>query len=241
MFDHNQASLWPSELVTIGLLFALKGVGSRAFYRWLTRNCTACFPTLPERTRLFRRLKTHWQWAQLFLAQPRLLGVIDSYGIELIHPIRRGRNPKGWGEPGIFNHRWIVGGKLCLALNHLGQIIGWAWAIANAHDTWFHPIVEVFKDRCVMLADTSFHAAKGDPPNLKICPRVQWNGRMLVETVYSMLTVVSHTKKMRHQTADYFQAHLAMAVAAFNLLIAWDGLPALNDGFVPLSIAGFNL
>ncbi|MBL1264926.1 hypothetical protein [Candidatus Methylomicrobium oryzae] len=27
--NHSQASLWPSELVTIGLLFALKGGGSR--------------------------------------------------------------------------------------------------------------------------------------------------------------------------------------------------------------------
>ena len=93
----------------------------------------------------------------------------------------------------------------------------------------------------MLLADTGFHAAAGDPPNLKICRRGRWNNRMLVETVFSMLTVVSHTKKMRHQVAAYFQAHLAMAVAAFNLLIAWDGLPARDDGFVPLSIAEFNL
>ncbi|HRD66721.1 MAG TPA: hypothetical protein PKY50_11255 [Candidatus Competibacter sp.] len=46
------------------------------------------FPCLPERTRLFRQLKTHQQWTLLFLAPPTLLGVIDSYGIELIHPIR---------------------------------------------------------------------------------------------------------------------------------------------------------
>jgi len=170
--NHSQASLWPSELVILGLLFALKGVGSRAFYRWLTRDYTACFPALPERTRLFRRLKTHWQWAQRFLAQPSLLGVIDSYGIELIHPIRRGRNPKGWVEPGISNHRWIVGGKCCLALNHLGQIIGWAWATANAHDTWFHPIIEVFKDRCVILADAGFHAAEGVRPTSRSVPEV---------------------------------------------------------------------
>jgi hypothetical protein len=56
-----------------------------------------------------------------------------------------------------------------------------------------------------------------------------------------MLTVVSHAKKMRHQVTAYFQAHLAMAVAAFNLLVAWDGLPATDDGFVPLSIAQFSL
>jgi hypothetical protein len=30
---HPQAELYPSELVTLGLLFALKGAGPRRFYR----------------------------------------------------------------------------------------------------------------------------------------------------------------------------------------------------------------
>jgi hypothetical protein len=30
---HPQAHLWPSEVVTLGVLHALKGVGNRAFYR----------------------------------------------------------------------------------------------------------------------------------------------------------------------------------------------------------------
>src|SRR5262249_30172705 len=33
---HPKARLWPSEVVTLGLLHALTGVGSRPFYRWLT-------------------------------------------------------------------------------------------------------------------------------------------------------------------------------------------------------------
>ena len=63
---------------------------------------------------------------------------------------------------------------------------------------------------------------------------------MLVETVYSMLTVVCHTKKMRHQAAEYFQAHLGFMVTAFNTLIEWFGLLPDEIGFVPLSIAEFN-
>ena len=55
---HPEAHLWPSEIVTLGLLHALKGVGNRAFYRWLTRDYRALFPRFPERTRLFRLLKT---------------------------------------------------------------------------------------------------------------------------------------------------------------------------------------
>ena len=84
--NHSQAALAPSELVTLGMLFAIKGVGQRAFYRWLNRDYAGLFPNLPERTRLFRRLKNHWKWAQMFMAKPSLLGIIDSYGVELIHP-----------------------------------------------------------------------------------------------------------------------------------------------------------
>lgn len=38
---HSQAVLWPSEIVTLGLLHALKGVSNRAFYQWLTHNYRA--------------------------------------------------------------------------------------------------------------------------------------------------------------------------------------------------------
>src|SRR3712207_4552062 len=87
---HPQAELYPSELVTLGLLYALKGDGPRRFYRWLANNYRAWFPRLPERTRLFRLLATHADWTEYFLAQPTLLGVADTYGIELRHPWPRG-------------------------------------------------------------------------------------------------------------------------------------------------------
>jgi hypothetical protein len=35
---HPQAYLYSSEMVTLGLLFALKGGPFRAFYRWLKRD-----------------------------------------------------------------------------------------------------------------------------------------------------------------------------------------------------------
>src|SRR5215472_15081293 len=80
---HPEAHLWLSEVVTLGLLHALKGVGNRAFYRWLTRDYRALFPHLPERTRLFRLFRTHHDWTQVFLAAPTVLGVIDTYGLNL--------------------------------------------------------------------------------------------------------------------------------------------------------------
>ena len=40
---HSQAKLYPSELVTIGILFALKGGYFRAYYRWLIRDYGTCW------------------------------------------------------------------------------------------------------------------------------------------------------------------------------------------------------
>ena len=75
---HTQASLYPSEVVTIAILFSLKGVGNRAFYRWLERDYQMLFPQLPCRTRLFRLFITHRHWTQCFMAEPSLIGLIDS-------------------------------------------------------------------------------------------------------------------------------------------------------------------
>jgi len=91
---HLQAKLYPSELVTIGILFSLKGGYFRAFYRWLKRDYGDWFGdgTLPQRTRLDRLLKTHQDWCNLLLAGPIFFTVIDSYPIELIFPIRARRS-----------------------------------------------------------------------------------------------------------------------------------------------------
>jgi hypothetical protein len=71
---------------------------------------------------------------------------MDSYGIELIHPIREGRSP------GQFQH-----------------------------------LAQRFQDQMVIGVDMPFHAKAGDPVNLKLCRRGEWNQRMMVETVLSML------------------------------------------------------
>ena len=79
---HSQTSLWPSEGTTIGLLHAIKGLGNRAFYRWLGNNQWELFPKWPQPTPLFRLLRQLQDCSQHFLAQPSRLGVIDTYGIE---------------------------------------------------------------------------------------------------------------------------------------------------------------
>src|SRR5438477_3983503 len=100
---HPQAKLHPSEVVTLGLLYALKGVGERAFYRYADRELRSSFPGLPERTRLFRLFACHRAWTRRFLAEPTVLGVADSYGIELIHPWRYERSDKQIGKKGYSN------------------------------------------------------------------------------------------------------------------------------------------
>jgi len=234
---HPEAHLWPSEVVTLGLLHALKGGGNRAFYRWLTRDYRALFPQLPERTRLFRLFVTHHDWTQAFLAAPTVLGVIDTYGIELIHPMREGRSSHQVGRKGLSNHRWIVGGKLCLLLNQWGLIVGWACATANVADNTFQWLIRQWQDQMIILSDTGFHAAVGDPSNLKVRPRGAWEDRMLVWTVLYRLPMVCRVKNLMHRCWGYFQSRLAFTTEVFNVLVQCLGLEPFASGFVPLSIA----
>jgi hypothetical protein len=241
MPKHPDAHLWPSEVVTLGMLHALKGGGNRAFSRWVTRDYRALFPRLPERARLFRLFKTHQDWTTAFLAAPTVLGVIDTYGIELIHPIREGRSSQQVGRKGLSNHRWIVGGKLCLLRNQWGLVVAWECATANVADNTFQWLIRQFEERMIVLSDMGFHAAEGDPSNLKLCQRGEWQDRMLVETVLSMLTLVTHVKKVMHRVWASFHARLAFTMAAFNVLVQWHGFQPYASGFVPLSIAEFSL
>lgn len=240
----GQAHLYPSAVVTLGLLFALKGVGNRAFYRWLERDYRALFPRLPERTRLFRLFNEHSHRVQAFMVAPSLIGRIDTYGIELIHPRREGRSDRQIGRKGKSNWRWIVGGKLCLLLNHLGLVVGWACDTANVDDgtpAVFQALVDAVADAMLVFSDLGFDKKDWQPTNLKLCKRGEWNTRMLIETVFSMLTTIGHFKKVGHRVWAYFESRLAYSMALFNLLVQWDGLTPAADGLVPLSIARFSL
>ena len=239
---HSQAKLYPSEVVTLALLYSLKGSGHRAYWRWLTRDYRPLFPNLPTRIRLFRLFNSHRHLVNEFLAEPSLIGVIDSYGIELLHPMREGRSEQQIGRKGISNHRWIVGGKLCYVLNHLGLIVSWDCDTANVYDgSAFQQLVDDLAEQMVVFSDQGFVKQGWNPSNLRTCKRGEWNVRMVVETVLSMLTYVVHFKHSRHKFWEYFATKLAFTMALFNILVQWYGLPANETGFVPLSIAEFSL
>ena len=78
--------------------------------------------------------------------------------------------------------------KLGIVQNQWGLITDWDCATANVHDQTFLPLLAQYDGQMIILADTGFHRAKGDPTNVKICKRGQWNVRMTVETTFSMLT-----------------------------------------------------
>src|SRR5438093_2167881 len=153
------------------------------------------------------------------MAAPTVLGVIDTYGIELTHPMREGRSPHQIGRKGLSNHRWMVGGKLCLLLKQWGFIVAWDCATANVPENTFQWLIRQFEEQMIVLSDTAFHAAAGDPANLKLCRRGEWEERILVETVLSMLTLVCHLKKVMHRGWASFQARLACTMAAFHVLV----------------------
>src|SRR5262245_42202230 len=237
---HPDAKLYPSEVVTLALLHAIKGGGTRAFYRWLTRDYVALFPQVPERTRLARLFKTHTAWTARFLAAPTVLGVADPYGIELHRPMGEGRRPAQMGKKGQSNRRLIVGGKLYFILNQWGLICAWDCATANVHDSHFQPLIAQFVDTMIILTDTGFHAKTGDPINMNVCPRGTWHTRMLAETVLSMRTTVGHSKTVGQRVWAYFRARVAWTMAAFPLLARW-GLDIDDEHMGRLSLAAFRL
>jgi hypothetical protein len=234
------AKLSPSEVVTLALLFAITGVGTRAFYRGLVRDDQTWLPPVPERTRVCRLCKTHIAWTAQCLAAPTVLGIADSYGREFIPPLREGRSPHQMGTTGNSHQRWMGGGQRCVVLHQWGLVCAWDGATANVHDAHVHPRSTPFGETMLVLTDTGVHAKTGAPVHRHVCQRGTWNGRMLVETLFALLTTVCHGTKVRQRVWGYFRARVAWTMAACNLLAQW-GLEVDDNHSLHLSIAEFSL
>lgn len=250
IIKHPQALLWPGELIALGLLYALKGRGERAFYRWANRDLRGMFPNLPERTRLFRLFAKHRDWFARFLAEPTFFGLADSFGVEMINTLRLGRSLQQIGRRGKCARRWIAGVKLGIVCNSLGQICAWDADLAMAYDAdAFDHLIDRFREQMIVLADSNFHKSpyhRGnyeqdpDPPNLKLCPRGSWSERKLIETVLSMISGgngsgVFALKHVTERCWANLMAHLGAAIAGFNLLVNW------VEGKPELAVARFSL
>src|SRR5438093_11991026 len=127
-------------MVTIGLLFSLTDGRFRALYRWWHANYRRWFPTLPDRTRLQRRLRDHAADGLPFLASPTCFTVVAKYGIEVIHPRREGRRPQPIGKQGKANGRSLVGVKRAWLIHAAGEGVDGTWATANEPDTVVRPL-----------------------------------------------------------------------------------------------------
>lgn len=219
----EDARLYPSEVVTIGLLFALKGGKFRAFYRWLRANYGALFPKLNERTRLQRLLARYQAETDRFLANPSFFTIIDTFGIELIHPRREGRSHAQIGRKGVSNGRWIVGIKLAWLINDQGQVVDWAWDDAAEPDNEFNETAQQYDEQTVSLADMGFRKKGADLKNIKICEKGIWNERFLIETLYSFVEGIFHGKKLYHRKDAYVTARLGYMAALVNCLLQITG------------------
>jgi hypothetical protein len=236
-----QSLLYPSEVVTIGILFALKGGRFRAFYRWLSRDYAYLFGRLPDRTTLIDQLAQYQHLCDRLLEPSSLLTVTDSYPIELIFPIREGRSKQQIGKKNKDKGRWSVGIKMCWIINTYGRVVGWKWTTMNRPDQDFHPLIEQLNEESIVLSDLGFRCADGIPNNLKLCAKGTWNDRMVVETVFSLLTVICNAKRMYQRVTRHIDAHLAYLAAMFNACLGlFHQLHPDADPF-KLSIAEFSL
>lgn len=243
---HPLAKLHPSEAVTIGLLYALRGGSFRAFDRWLRRELPSLFPRLPERTRLQRILCAACAWTKRFLAGSSFFGVLDSYGIELLHPRRFERTPHQWARIGKSNGRCgsplgRAGAKLGLSINNQGQVVNWEVAPANVCDLEFLPLAHALCEQSILLADRGFllshksnkaylHRRKGwkRAENVKVCERGQWPPRRLIETVFALFTQVFNLKHLTQRQKPGVRMHVAFAIAAYTICAVWHGKVRLH-------------
>ena len=156
------AHVYPSEIGTIGLLFALKGGRFRRFHRWLQAHYGSCFPKLPERSRFQRLGRDYRQLAADVLVAPTFFTIIATYGIELRHPRRAGRSATQRGRTGQSKGRWISGVNLAWLVDAWGRVVHWIWDTADAPDQDFRDRAFAYAEQAIVLA--AWGGVRGTPP-----------------------------------------------------------------------------
>lgn len=216
---HVQAKLWPSEVVTLMLMFAVKGGHYRAFHRWILYNYRSLFPNVPHYSRLLRLFRTHAHFCDQCLASLSTMSIVDTYGIELLHPRREGRSPTQLGRKGKSNGRWIIGVKWAVLINQRGEIVDWCWDPANEHDNTFRALVLTYTDETIGFSDLGFRKKNAVADNFRYCQKGEWNDRYLIECVFRWMTDKFHAKQQFHRVEEYLEMRLRALAAAFNILL----------------------
>ena len=118
---HPEAHLWPSEVVTFGLLHALKGGSEPCVLSVVDARLSAVVSPCPGADTSLSPLHDASGLEPDLLGGPDGARVIDTYGIELIHPMREGRSPQLSDSARAPAHRSTVypgrpgGGRICRA------------------------------------------------------------------------------------------------------------------------------
>ena len=170
-----------------------------------------------------------------------MLGIADSYGVELRHPRRHGRAAAQLGKKGLSNHRWIAGGKLCVLVNQWGRVVAWADATANVHDSAFHPLIARFEGQTVVLADGNFHRKVGDPANLKVCRAAPGRSASWSRRCFSLLTRVATSSMPGTASGPPSRRTSPSPWPSSTCWPDWDGLREDEHGQTHLTIAQFSL
>ena len=105
-------------------------------------------------------------------------------------------------------------------LDTYGRSVEWYWHPLPQPDKDFHPLTACCEAQPITLADLGFRDQDGIPSNLKLCEKGTWNERMVVESVFSMLTVVCDLKKIYHRGRTYIFMRLGLVAAMFNTMYA---------------------
>lgn len=216
---HPLGKLHLSEIILCGVLFALKGGSFRRFHPWLLQRNLL---NLPERSRLTRLLIRNRNLCNKFLSSETFFNVIDSFGVEVIHPAREGRSTQSQqvSQKGKSNHRWIVGRKINVAINGELEIVSYQEETANVCDNRFDEYYERRKE-AIYLTDNGYRRQEkygGTPESFKICSSGTWNERMWIERLFSLWTRICGMKHSYHRTVRGFQAKVAYLVALTNIV-----------------------
>ena len=169
---------------------------------------------------------------------------IDTYGIELIHPMREGRSPPADWPQRPLEPPLDCRGQTVSPLDRVGGLM-WGGRVPprTSPITPSRGWIRQVDGRMIVLSDTAFHAAEGVPANLKLCQRGEWQDRLphrdgALHADTRLPCQAGHASRV----GGPFQARLAFTMAAFNVLVLMDGFqPRHGSGFVPLSIAEFSL
>lgn len=122
-----------------------------------------------------------------------------------------------------------------------GRIVEWYFLTLDHGTKHFNRFAAAFAVQTITLADLGFRDANGALFHLKFCYKGTWNERMVVETVYSMLTVVGDLKKVFHRTPVHLFAYLACVACMFNVLYDLFHRLHPNESLFKSSIAELSL